>query len=84
MLCTSGSFRAAPGLSACASSTDGGSEAELADGLLFASISSGATLARQNFRKRQAITELFRHVVPQLRSAIDLYPFYYLRHEKRN
>ena len=60
-----GSSRAASGISASASSTDAGSEATLVDGLLFASISSGATLTRQTFRMGQAITALLRHVASQ-------------------
>ena len=47
-----------PGISAFVSFTDTGSEAVLVDDLLFASISSWATLTEQNFRTRQAFNTL--------------------------
>ena len=58
-LCTSkGSSSTAPGIAASVSSTGACAETALVDGLLFASISSGAALTWQNIWMRQAITAL--------------------------
>ena len=62
-----GSSRAAPGISASVSSTDTGSEAMLVDDLLFASVSSRATLTRQNFRTGRAFSTLLSpHGFPRI------------------
>ena len=54
-----GPSRAAPRTSSA------GSEAMLVDGLLFALVSSGATLTKQNFQTGKVFPHFFRHVASQ-------------------